>query len=218
MRKISIIIFILTLFSFSAYAGDEFNRNDNDDKMLFDDGCFMAQGPDDTMHPPFPGNPWLDDNRDGPRPGPKQIERFRLLKLLELLNLDEKKEAEFITVFRSYRDQQRDIMFEKINNLKKLSEGLREDTISDQEITDYMSKMTRLNQDLEKNADTFLKKLSSFLTTKEIGKVFVFEDRFEAEILAKMSEFRRGEGPKQYNQRMRKDMMNDNNTREDSSK
>ena len=131
----------------------------------------------------------------------KHLEQLRLLKLLDLLELGEDQELEFIAAFSAIRRKLRDLDREKSDLVNRLSEGLREKTMSDSEIHNLIDSLAQTDKrKLEKTAE-FQKKVKGILTAKQLGKLVVFNDRFEFELLERIRAFRernpggRGAGP-----------------------
>lgn len=121
----------------------------------------------------------------------KQVERFRLLKLLELLDLDDEIEGEFITLFRSYRKKQNHMRKEKAKTINRLADGLRTNTIIESEINELVTDILMINEEKLNLEQQFYKETDNILTPQQLGKLYVFQARFEMEVLGHMANLKR---------------------------
>ncbi len=122
----------------------------------------------------------------------KYIAQLRLLKLLELLDLDQDQEVPFITAFHSMRRDGGDLDSLRVALMEQLADGLREQTISDEEAYDLIDKIAAAKLQKRELMDAFLKQARDELSASQLGKLVVFQDRFELELLERVQTFRRG--------------------------
>jgi hypothetical protein len=155
--------------------------------------CLFAQGEEDTSRP-LPG---MGMGRpDGPHgrrmmeQQRKHLEQFRMFELLKLLNLKEDQEVEFLTMYKNYRDKQNDIDSRRRDLVIQLGAGLEADSLADNEIQHMVQEIFTLNGDKVKAAEQFVKEAGDVLTTQQIGKLVVFQERFEYELLSRLRGFR----------------------------
>ena len=120
----------------------------------------------------------------------KHLEQFRMLKLLELLDLGEDQEVAFITSFRSYRRALRQLDEQKGKLLAELAGGLKDNTVSEREIDRHIGEIMRLEQERRQRMDDFLNEARRVLTPQQTGKFVIFQERFELELLDKVRAFR----------------------------
>lgn len=129
----------------------------------------------------------------------KYIEQLRLLKLLELLDLDQDQEVPFITAFNSMRRDGSDLDNRRAALTEQLADGLREQTISDEQTYDLIDKIATIESQKRKLMVAFLKHARDILSAPQLGRLVVFQDRFELELLERVQAFRkrghRGMGP-----------------------
>ncbi len=126
----------------------------------------------------------------------RHIEQFRILKLLELLDLQEDQELEFIVVFRSMRRQAGQLHTQRMDRVEKLAKGLRTETITDDEIGLLIRDIKEFSDEEDRVRDRFLSETASILSAAQMGRLVVFQVRFEAELLGAVRGFRdRGRGP-----------------------
>lgn len=128
----------------------------------------------------------------------KHLEQFRLLKLLELLDLDEDKEIAFLTTFKGMRKDLGEVQEQRLQLIEELVAALKEEKIEQAQVDRSVQNLLKL--DLEKNniMENFLKEARAFLNPEQMGKFIVFQERFEFQLLEKLKDFqgrKRGEKP-----------------------
>ncbi|MFQ6007720.1 MAG: hypothetical protein ACE5K8_02095, partial [Candidatus Zixiibacteriota bacterium] len=120
----------------------------------------------------------------------KYLEQFRLLKLLELLDLKEEQEVDFIIAFRRMRRERRDLHEKRGELVSSLAEGLREQNISDDEIRLHVQQISELAKQEGHIMEQFLTDAQKILTPQQLGKLIIFQERFEFELLEGVRAFR----------------------------
>jgi Spy/CpxP family protein refolding chaperone len=160
---------------------------------MLNGGAFLAQvAPDDK------GPDVSDDGLPGP-PGPgmlfggkggRYLEQFRMLKLLELLDLSEDQEASFMSRFRHFRKNLSELDEKKQEHLKALVSCLRTDKTSDKEISDQIRKIQAVEESKRLEMTSFIADVDKLLTPRQIGKLILFQERFEFELLGRIRAFR----------------------------
>ena len=129
----------------------------------------------------------------------KYIEQLRLLKLLELLDLDQNQEVPFITAFHAMRQEGCDLDSRRVALTEQLADGLREQTISDKQTYDLIDKIVAAELQKRELMVAFLSQAREILSARQLGGLVVFQDRFELELLERVQAFRklgrRGMGP-----------------------
>jgi len=128
----------------------------------------------------------------GPRR--RHLEQFRMLKLLELLDLDDKQEMEFLVEFKALRERQLVLQQERRRLVENLATGLREDTLNDSAIAELVARVLTLRREYALASEQFLDRVAGILTKAQIGKLVVFEERFEFELLDQVRSFRERQG------------------------
>lgn len=121
----------------------------------------------------------------------ENIENLRLLKLLEAVDLTEEQSAKFIPVFQSYRKDFKASLDERRELVDHLAD-LVDSNASDQELNAGIQQLIDLKDKMEKQRDDFLAECRGILTTKQLAKLVIFQERFEREILQSLREFRQG--------------------------
>lgn len=185
MKVISLLIVII-LFAPMAYSQDNnggLSKSDAVQEQL------LAQ----MDNEPPPDMPFPPDARQFDKSRGKYLEQLRILKLLELLNLNEDQDIEFMQLFRKHRMTVKENENEHNLKIAELSEGLKNESITDANIF-------RLTAEVEKNADarvvlekSFLNESKKILSAEQFGKLVVFQERFERELLEQVRQFRNQE-------------------------
>ncbi len=142
-----------------------------------------------------------DGSPQGPGPGRmnggkmgwsegRHVEQLRTLKLLELLDLGEDQEVEFITRFSKFRKSLRAINEEKESHITKLAEGLHDGQLTDSQINDLIDSIREVGDRLRVESGRFIDDCRGMLTAPQLGKLVVFEMKFERELLGRIRAFR----------------------------
>ena len=178
----------------SGYSADQMPLPP--DGLFFGEGgmpCVMLAQMDDDEDSSFRprGGMGMMRGREMER-GRKRIEWFRTIRLLELLQLDEDKEVEFLETYRSYRKDYRDLKMQRMMLVDSLADGLRSDSLDRKQIERMMTQADSLDSRGVRMTTDFYAKVRPMLTEEQLGKLFVFQARFEAEVLERIAEFRRG--------------------------
>lgn len=127
----------------------------------------------------------------------KHLEQFRLLKMLELLDLDEEHEVAFLTSFRTMRKDISNIWDERKGLVEKLVESIHEGDISGSQVDKIVSELIRLDNEKNVIMKNFFNNVKELLTPEQMAKFIVFQEKFEFELLDQMRDFKsRGRGEK----------------------
>lgn len=125
----------------------------------------------------------------------KHIEQFRVLKLLELLDLREDQELGFITIFHKMRRERRILHQRKMALVDELGKGLPEQTIADDEINRLIAEISELSEQENRVMQGFLREAKKTLSPSQLGRLVVFHERFEFELLEAIRAFRERQPP-----------------------
>ncbi len=120
----------------------------------------------------------------------RHVEQLRMLKMLELLDLGEDQEVEFITRLRAFRKSLRAINEEKESHVTKLAEGLHDGQLTDSQINDLIDSIREVGDRLRAESGRFIDDCRGMLTAPQLGKLVVFEMKFERELLGRIRAFR----------------------------
>ena len=124
----------------------------------------------------------------------KHLEQLRMLKLLELLDLHEDQEIEFLTSFRTMRRDHGALQGKKINQVDDLVKELSAEEIDDRRVKQMVNDIMQLEQERSKILKDFIGEVSAFLSAEQLGKLIVFQEKFEVELLENLKNFRSRKG------------------------
>ncbi len=113
----------------------------------------------------------------------KNLENLRLLKLLEILDLDDVQNDRFIAAFSLFRNKNRDLNQELEKETDILADLIKSENPGENEIMQQVEKIRELKRQRMAIYDEFHAKVSEILTAVQMGKMTVFEERFERELL-----------------------------------
>jgi len=126
----------------------------------------------------------------------KHLEQLRMLKMLELLDLNEDQELSFLTSYRAMRQELRDIDEKRAVLVNRLADGLGGDSLSDDAIDALIDSVMVIEKQKQKVHESFIQQSRSILTPQQLGRLVVFHERFERELLDQVKAFRE---PRQEN-------------------
>jgi hypothetical protein len=130
-------------------------------------------------------------------PGPnmeqrKHLEQLRILKMLELLNLSKEQEVPFLTAFNRMREDLRGFE-EQANQLTdSLAAELQSGKAEESRLRSLISRIKEFDQKKHERLMSFIDQSETMLTTEQVGKLMIFQRRFERELLEQVGRFRRG--------------------------
>ena len=122
----------------------------------------------------------------------KHIEQLRVLKMLELLDLTPDQETDFLVTFNRMRTEQRLIDESRLAIIDSLAEGLKSGELSDAEIFRMADGIKETREKHHALMLSFFEDSKKILTAEQVGKMIVFHERFEFELLERLREFRQG--------------------------
>ncbi len=120
----------------------------------------------------------------------KNLENLRLLKLLEVLDLGEEQNDLFISAFSKFRKNSKSIREKVEGEITILAEHLKQDNKSDNVILEKVDSIVKMKEDFEKERKKFFEKVKDILTAEQLGRMMVFQERFERELLERVRGFR----------------------------
>lgn len=187
MRNIiMVIVCSLILVSSSGFSNPQFKGEGN---RIFAQGGRGQGGP--------PGQQQRREKFQGREDfkALKRMERLRMFKLLDLLDLSEATEEVFIPHIHKHHRKMFQLMKKQQELIDVLAIGLREKQFSDEQILERIIEINGLEENKHKAIKKFLLKSKKILTAEQLGKLYVFQARFGAEVLEKMRDLRRKDGP-----------------------
>ena len=125
----------------------------------------------------------------------RRAERFDMLmklKLVEALDLSTEQGDRFLPVFNDYRKKTREILHARGEIIQDLTRHVRvkmgdledeEAVLSDRELKEHLAKLDELRRRQEANREEFYQKAGRVLSTEQLARLVVFEERFAREIV-----------------------------------
>ena len=154
-------------------------------------GCLYATADDDSPNAPEPDE---ESDEDFP-PGPgRQFEQFRMNKMIEMLQLDDQQQQHVRQLFREHRRDMRQIEVQTRSTLEELTRLLREPRADERAIDKTLSKLDTLEIQRGKLHVEFKARADKSLTIVQRGKLRVFFERFERQMVEKVRGMRQGMG------------------------
>jgi Spy/CpxP family protein refolding chaperone len=120
----------------------------------------------------------------------RNLENLRMLKLLELLDLDSGQNEKFISMFADFRKRDREITDNIRVEIDSLADLLRSENPREEAIRDRIDRIEALRRQQDQNSRAFHEDVMKVLTLEQAGKMIVFEERFERELLETVRGFR----------------------------
>ncbi len=120
----------------------------------------------------------------------KHLEQLRLLKLLEVLDLSEEQQPKFMTAFTSMRKNLREMDDYKIAVIERLSQELKSSKPDDRKINGMVDSVIAIESNKRQTLRSFVDDMRATLTPVQVGRLIVFTERFEFELLERVREFR----------------------------
>jgi hypothetical protein len=147
----------------------------------------FAQADSEGEHPQFaPGKPGKHRRQR------KHIEQLRMLKMLELLDLDKDQEISFLTSYNDLRSNIRRVDEARMKLLTELGDKLHNETGTDAEIKNLLEQVDANRQEKQKVETEFIERASTMLSVRQLGKLVMFNEHFERELLDRVRVFREG--------------------------
>lgn len=192
IRSLFFTIAIIMLSMSSGYSQSELGEGG---KCAWgaDKPCLAQSDPLGEPGPPPGYGPRFGEPGNHEKRGQK-IEVLRAIKLLELLALDSDQEARFLPVYKQYRKDHRQVRVDRDQTINELARGLRENNLSKEDVGRLLGRIDELQMNEREITDRFHAELKPLLTIEQMGKLYVFEERFEREVLERMAKFRGGRG------------------------
>ncbi|MCX6826388.1 MAG: hypothetical protein NTV06_03840 [candidate division Zixibacteria bacterium] len=120
----------------------------------------------------------------------KNLEDLRLLKLIEILNLSDKQSPQFISLFVTFRKEMRQINYNMQKEIDSLANLVQEDKYSETAVKEQIQKIVGLKLKEEQRIGKFNNDAGKILTPLQMGRVIVFQERFDRKLIEKVKCFR----------------------------
>ncbi len=114
-------------------------------------------------------------------PGRERIERFRKMRLIELLDLKEEQSVRFIARFNEFENNRRDLNKQRDEILDKI-ERLVRNNADEKEIEKVFPEVEAIGRKIGEERLKFFNSLGDLLSVQQRAKLLLFERRFETEL------------------------------------
>jgi len=125
----------------------------------------------------------------------RNLENLRLLKLLETLELSEEQNDKFIVEFANFRQKMKGLAERTNARIDTLAGELNQAEPDEKIILRMVDEIVKLREGRITIMNELHDNVRSFLTPIQVGKLIVFEERFDRELLERVRGFRRGMTP-----------------------
>ncbi len=126
----------------------------------------------------------------GPDFHEKNLENLKLIKLLELLELTDEQSDKFIGEFTKFRKKAGDLNKQREMEIETLSKLLQEETPDKIKIKQSIDSLHQILQNRMKIGLGFHQQIETILTIEQLGRMVIFQERFDREILESIRGFR----------------------------
>jgi len=134
---------------------------------------------------------WGYDRPDKPRS--ERLDKFRKMRLIEVLKLNEEDAVRFITKQTVHEDKVREIMDKRNNILDQLGKNIKENG-EPSELDKIYLKLKEADKEMFGERLRFHDELKQLLTPVQFGKFLVFEREFGRNVRDAFEEMNRGGG------------------------
>ena len=125
------------------------------------------------------------------RMGPERLEKYKKMRMIEVLNLNEDEAARFTAKYSTHESTVRDLMKQRMDIIDRL-EGTIQKTDSDKNFDKLFSELEENDQKMFNERKRFQDDLKNMLTTEQMARYFVFDRNFNRELREAMEEMRGG--------------------------
>ncbi|MDI6766508.1 MAG: hypothetical protein QME52_06770 [Bacteroidota bacterium] len=128
------------------------------------------------------------------RQRPERIEKFRKMRLIEVLKLNEEEAVRFFAKQRAHEERMNEFMEKRNNLLDEIEKNIQEKS-NPTELVKLSDVAMNIDKDIFAERQRFQDELRKLLTPEQFGKFIVFERDFGRQVREAMQEMRQ-EKPK----------------------
>jgi chromosomal replication initiation ATPase DnaA len=122
--------------------------------------------------------------------GRERLERFRKMRLIEALKLNEESAARFVAKLNTHEEAMRDVAEQRMKLIDDL-ENLAKREGTEKEFQTLFEKIDENEQKMFDERRRFRKDVRSILTTEQAAKYIIFDRNFTRELREAMEDMRR---------------------------
>ncbi len=145
-----------------------------------------VDSPRDGEQPPDPG----PGDPNGMPPRERPFEQFRLMKMLELLDLTDDQEAPFLTAYHDMRKQNDKLDADKRVAIGQLSRALKARKPETKDINDLIDQLVSIEQQKREASLHFLDAARKILSPEQVGRLVLFVERFDSTVSQRLQAMR----------------------------
>ena len=126
--------------------------------------------------------------------GPERIEKYKKMRLLEVLNLPEESAVRFNAKINLHEDKLWELRKMQDELQDRLEESLKlqkESTKDGKEIQKYLDQIDDSRLKMSDEDKRFLKEMREFLSSEQMAKYYIFQRNFERELRDAIREMRK---------------------------
>lgn len=126
-----------------------------------------------------PGPGWPQGGGPDRRHIRERIKTVKIWKLTEELKLTPKQSEQFFPLYNQFQDEKELIENQRQDLLKQLDDLTSNDSASDNDINQTLQKLDDYDKQMNTAQVQFRDKLKGILSTRQIGRLYVFEIQFQ---------------------------------------
>jgi len=162
---------------------------------LFIAGTGLGQSPDPPKESPdLPSPPAFQDKDDPPKHhpgmGPERLEKYKKMRLIEVLDLKEEEAVRFMAKYNTHENTVRDLMKERMDLVDQLEKALKEKG-GDKDFQKLFGQFDENEQKMFNERKRFHNEIRSSLTAEQAAKFLVFDRNFNRELRGAMEDMHR---------------------------
>ena len=129
-------------------------------------------------------------SREMDEPRPERLEKFRKMRLVEVLKLGEEDAVRFFAKQTAHEDTQRDFMKSRNEALNAIEDIVRDKKEGEKDIQKYADEVLSIDQKIFAERQRYQEDVRKLLTLEQFGKFLVFERNFGRQVKDALQEMR----------------------------
>jgi len=126
----------------------------------------------------------------GPRGmGPERLERYKRIRLIEVLELSEEDAARFVAKHKKHQATMRELMQERMKIIDEIERTLGE-TTPEKKFDQLFARLDESDQKMFNERKRYQADVKSMLTAEQMAKFYVFDRNFSRELREAMNQMR----------------------------
>ena len=125
------------------------------------------------------------------RKRPEQLDRYRKMRLIDFLNLNEEEAIRYFAKEDAHREKMREIIDKRNKILDEIDKIIKEEKETAQ-LEKYFLNLKEIENNMQKERERHQDELKSFLTPIQFGKLLIFERNFGNRLREAFDELHRG--------------------------